>query len=307
MKIKIQIFCLLIILNLFSCQIRQNDRGDSVLVDFSNYDTSNQTNLDDTIRKLNVAVAAIISPRETFIYYQELFNYISEKINYHVDVRQRKTYDEINKMLYNHEVDIAFICSGAYTVAKEKSDIEILAVPVCNGKPFYQSYIITNKNSGIEKFEDFIGKTFAFTDPLSNSGKLYADKRLKDLNTPSDSFFVSTMFTHAHDISIQLVSKMVVDGATVDGLIYDYLAAFYPERVKNIKIIEKSEYFGIPPIVVPSNLDKGLKDQLKNIFLSLHNDSTGMKILNTLLIDKFVEGNDADYNSIRQIQRIDIR
>jgi phosphonate transport system substrate-binding protein len=288
---------------LFSCQITQNDQTDSILVDFSVYDTLNQTSHShDTIRKLSVAVSAIISPRETYIYYQELFNYISEKINYHIEVRQRKTYAEVNKMLYDQEVDLAFICSGAYTVAKEKGDIEILAVPVCNGKPFYQSYIITNKNSGIEKFEDFRGKSFAYTDPLSNSGKLYADKRLRDLNTTSDSFFASTMFTHAHDISIQLVSKTMIDGATVDGLIYEYLAAFYPDRVKNCRIVEKSEYFGIPPVIVPSGLNEGLKKQLRNVLLSLHTDSAGMIILDKLLIDKFIEGNDTNYNSIRQIQ-----
>src|SRR3989304_2004576 len=94
---------------------------------------------------------------------------------------------------------LLYITRNCLTISLKKLIIMLMSG---NEKPFYQSYIITNKNSGIEKFEDFIGKTFAFTDPLSNSGKLYADKRLKDLNTPSDSFFASTMFTHAHDISI---------------------------------------------------------------------------------------------------------
>lgn len=295
-------------LSMFSCQLKQNNQTNTVQVDFSVYDTLKQSgNINDTMSKLNVAIAAMISPKETFIYYQDLFNFISQKINYHIDIKQRKTYTEINKMLYTREVDIAFICSGAYALAKEKNNIEILAVPVCNGTPFYQAYVITNKNSGIEKFEDFCGKSFAFTDPLSNSGKLYADKRLKDLNTTSESFFASTMYTYAHDLSIQLVSKMMVDGASVDGLIYDYLATFYPERLKNVRIIEKSEYFGIPPVVVPSGLNQNLKKQLRDMFLTLHEDPEGKKILDKLLIDRFIEGNDTDYNSIRQFQNIAIK
>ena len=92
------------------------------------------------------------------------------------------------------------------------------------GKPVYQAYIIANKDSSIEIFEDFNGKSFAFTDPLSNTGRLYAIKRLKEINKTEKDFFSKTNYTHAHDISMQLVSKNIIDGATIDGLIFDYFA-----------------------------------------------------------------------------------
>ncbi len=294
----------IILVNGYACKEFVKDKNAAKEVDFRSgeFKSPEQTALQDSNKSLKVAVSAIISPLESFRYYQELFNYISGKLHNSIEFKQRKTYAEVNQMLVNNEVDFAFICSGAYTLISDK--VEILVVPVCNGKPFYQSYIIVNSQSGIRKFEDLRGKSFAFTDPLSNTGRLYAVKRLHDLNVTEKDFFSSTIYTHAHDISIQLVSKNVVDGAAVDGLIYQYQAKFHPETVKNIKIIEKSEDFGIPPVVVPRSLSPELKNRLRDIFLHIHQDSTGMKILNKLLIEKFIPGDDNNYNTIREMQKI---
>jgi phosphonate transport system substrate-binding protein len=286
-----------------SCYNKEAKQNDIIEIDFNdNQKLIESTLLYDTLPTINVAVAAIISPRETFSYYNELFEFISVKIDHQINFKQRKTYQEINDMLNNREVEMAFICSGAYVEEKLRSDIEILAVPVCNGKPMYQAYIITDKSSQIENFKDFQGKSFAFTDPLSNTGKLYADSRLAELNTTAESFFSYTIFSYGHDLSMQLVSKGVVDGATIDGLIYEYRASFFPEHVKNLKVIEKSEDFGIPPIVVPKDLDENLKDELRKTFYSIHKDSTGKKILDLLLIEKFIPGEDKNYDGIRRMK-----
>jgi len=295
-------FVLIICLLLFSCNSKKRDNIETVKVDFVNRIDSTSLKFNaDSIPVLKVAVSAIVSPKETYRFYSELLEYISQKINHQIVFKQRKTYEEVNDMLGSGEVDMAFICSGAYIDAKKTKGIEILAQPVCNGKTVYQAYIITHKSSGINDFTGLKGKTFAFTDPLSNSGKLYATKRTKDLNTTPEEFFSSTLYTYAHDKSIHLVAKQLIDGATIDGLIYDYMFQTTPELLKNIRIIEKSEDFGIPPIVVPGRLNAKLKKQLKGIVLTIHEDSLGKQILDRLLIEKFVEGSDRDYDGIRKI------
>ena len=249
---------------------------------------------------LKVAFSAIITPLETLNYYQDLLNYIATKLNYEIEFKQRKTYEEVNVLLAKNEVDLAFICSGAYVIEKDKNNIELLVVPISDGKPFYQAYIIVHESSEINSFEGLKNKSFTYTDPMSNSGKLYAEKRIIDLGQNVDTFFKSTMYSNAHDNSIQLVAKKIVEGATIDGLIYEYAKKYYPEKVENIKIIEKSEYFGIPPIVVPTSLGKATKQKLKKIFLEIHNDSVGKRILDKLMIDRFEEGKEENYNSIRE-------
>ena len=48
--------------------------------------------------QLKVAVAAIISPRETFVYYRQLLDYIGQKMGREIQFIQRKTYGEINEL-----------------------------------------------------------------------------------------------------------------------------------------------------------------------------------------------------------------
>lgn len=285
----------------FSCNDSNQNSTKPVIIDFSKQGSEQgQISNKDSIQKLKVAVSAIITPQETFMYYRDLFDYISEKLNYKVEFKQRKTYEEVNNLLESNEVDLAFICSLAYVIAEEKNTVELLAMPIFNGKPFYQAYIIVHKSSNIDNFKQLKEKSFAYTDPLSNTGRLYAEKRIKELGFRLDAYFSKTMFSNAHDASIQLVSKKIVDGATVDGLIFEYIAKYHPEKVKNIKVIEKSEEFGIPPVVVSKNIDVETKQKLKNIFLNIHKDSIGKQILSKLMIDKFIEGDDANYNSIRK-------
>jgi len=259
----------------------------------------------DTIPYLKVAVSAMISPKETFAYYKALFGYISGKTNKRIKIIQRKTYSEVNKLLNNHQVDMAFICSGAYVNDRQDGhSIKIVAIPVINGRPTYQAYIITYKYSGINKFEDLKGKSFAFTDPLSNTGYFYAISRIKSLGYNKKTFFKNYVFTYAHDNSIQLVAKQVVDGASVDGLIFDYLKHSHPERLKNIRIIEKSQLFGIPPIVVPPYTSDSTLKKLQRILCQMDKDSSGVKILKKLMIDRFIPANDSLYNSIRRMDKI---
>ena len=48
---------------------------------------------------LKVAVAAMISPKDTFVYYRQLLDYIGRNLGRDVQFIQRKTYSEINELL----------------------------------------------------------------------------------------------------------------------------------------------------------------------------------------------------------------
>ncbi len=273
------------------------------VVDFEKTTESQSINLaDEPDKTLKVAVSAILSPIETYDSYEQIFRYISEKLNRDIEFIQRKTYLEINQMLENGALDFAFICSGAYIELNADKGVELLAIPLSNNKPLYQAYVIVPERSDVNNFENLKNKSFAYTDPISNTGHLYALYRLHEMNEAEDGFFSSTIFTHGHDISIQMVAKGLVEGATIDGLVFDYLKAKEPERVKDIRVIEISQYFGIPPVVVTNRLDKQSQQQIRDIFLQIHEDTAARELINSLLIDRFIEGKDEDYNSIRQMK-----
>lgn len=253
---------------------------------------------------LRIAVAAMISPEETLSVYQELMDYIAAKLGRPVEIKQRRTYQEVNDMLGAGKLDAAILCSGTYVHAKRQYGVELLAVPVINGSPTYRSYIIVPQSSTAASLEELHRKRFAFTDPLSTSGYLYPVYYLVSRGRQPATFFAKTLFTYSHDNSIEAVAESVVDGAAVDSLIYDYLQTTNPALVARTRIINRSPPFGAQPVGVPKNLDLATKRALRDLFLGMDQDTTGRGILKKLGVDRFIAGDDALYDSIRKMLQV---
>ena len=250
---------------------------------------------------LRIAVAAMISPDETFGYYRDLLDYIGRKMGRSVELVQRDTYAEVNDLLEARQLDAAFVCAGPYVTGRDKFGMELVAAPVVNGEPVYYAYIIVPADSSAQSFEDLRGKKFAFTDPNSNTGALVPTYMLGLMGETPESFFASFIYTNSHDNSIKSVADKIVDGASVDSLIYDYLAVAQPELIQKTRILEKSPPYGIPPIVVHPDTDPELKAQLSQILLAMHLDPEGMAILTKLNIERFITVDDSLYDSVRQM------
>lgn len=300
-KIEMLSIIFLISLLIFSCG-GQSDQ-DKVRVDFSKRETIN-TRFQQKGKPLRAAVAARISPIENFFHYNEIFDYLSRRMGRRIVFKQRKTYEEINNLLESQELDFAFVCSGAYVKAKDENVVELLAVPQIKGKMSYLAYIIVHEDADIIDFDDLKGRSFAFTDPLSNTGCLYPIYLLKAMSRTEKDFFSDVIFTYAHDYSIQAVSSRIVDAASVDALIFDFLQEHSPQKTSKIRIIKRSVPFGIPPVVVSPRMNSGLKEELQSVFLAMDADPRGREILSHLDIDRFVLGIDRDYDSIRMMRRV---
>ncbi len=149
------------------------DHADVVLVDFSKTQAPARSESPRQGRPhLKIAVAAMISPKETFSYYRQLLDYIGDNLDRKIQLIQRKNYGEINELLAKGKIDLAFICSGPYVSGKDRDGVELLATPRVQGSHFYRAYLIVNRSAPFHSLEDLRGRVFAFTDPDSNTGKL---------------------------------------------------------------------------------------------------------------------------------------
>lgn len=252
---------------------------------------------------LHIAVGAMISPETTRVYYEELMRLIAEKMGRKAVFFQRRTYAEVNELVRKREADFAFVCSGPYVQGKKEFGMELLAIPVANGKTVYHAYIIVNKSSPINSLRDLRGKTFAFTDPQSNTGCLVPTYMLARLGETPKSFFRDFFFTQSHDNSIKAVANLQADGAAVDSLIWEFMNKIDPSVTSRTKIVEKSPPYGIPPIVVNPAMDPQAKQRLKEILLTLHEDPKGALLLAKIQVDRFVEGDDRIYDTVREMSR----
>jgi phosphonate transport system substrate-binding protein len=229
----------------------------------------------------------MLSASNTFIHYEELNNYIAEKMGVESEIIHRENYSEMNQLLENEQVDFASICTGAMLYLKEGS-YSIVAVPEIDGKSTYKSLLIANKNVKADDPAGLKGATFALTDRLSNTGYLFPTYYFtKNFNKP-EKFFRKVFFTGTHDKSVYLVNKGVVDAAAVDNLVFFNLKSQNLKNVKNIKIIHSSPEFGIPPIVASKKMSQKDIERLKDILLNMHTSEKGRGILKELMIDKFI-------------------
>ncbi len=292
-----KIFFLLIILSFSGCG--EQDKEVKVSLEKKEFIAPQKKG---DVKNIRIAVGGMTTPREGFIYYKHFLDYIGKKLGQHIDFVDRENYEEINKLVKKGDVDVAFVCGGPYVDGHKEFGMELLAAPVAYGGTVYYSYIIVFKNSPINNFKELRGKTFAFTDPLSNTGKLIPTYMLAIMNETPESFFKKFIYSQSHDKSIKAVAQNIVDGAAVDSLIWEYLNKTNLEFTSKTKIIKKSLPYGIPPVVVAPGLGLNLKKNLKEIFLNAHNDAKGKEILKGMMIDKFVDIDDSAYNSIREMK-----
>jgi len=252
---------------------------------------------------LRIGVGSMATPMIGFVYYLQFFDYIENKLGRPVKFVGQNKYGESHINLKSGNIDVAFVCGRPYVNGHDEFGLELLAAPQVNGKTIYYSYIIVPINSPIKNLEGLRGKTFAFADPMSNSGKLVPTYMLAKIGETPDTFFKRYFYTFAHDKLIKAVAEEIADGAAVDSLIWDYMNNVNPELTSKTKVIEKSAPYGIPPVVVRPGIDPETKEKLRQIFLNLHKDEKGREILKGMMIDKFVVIEDSAYDSIRDIQR----
>lgn len=262
------------------------------------------TPVQNEIRPLKVAIAAVISPQGTAESYAPLLEYLSAKLNRPVERVQRRTYSEVNELLRSGEVDLAFVCTSSYLLGKREFDLELLVAPQVGGEVVYRAQLIVPRESAADKIEDLRGKVFAFTDPTSFTGRVYPTYLLKDMGEEPETFFARTFFTYSHDDAIRAVADGIADGASVDSVVLDFALKRTPELARQIRVIYTSPPFGMPPVVVSPGLRPTIRAELESILLNMHEDADGLAALQVLNYDRFVHVSADDYQSAEIIDSL---
>lgn len=255
-------------------------------------------------RELRLSIGSIITPEQGYVYYRQMVDYLGERLDLSITVIDPGNYGKLNSMLKDGEVDVAFVCSGPYVEGRETFGLELLAAPVVNGEAAYYSNLIVPANSPAKSLDDLQGKSFAFTDPQSNTGCLVPRSQLARRGRTPEAFFSTFSYTFAHDRSIHAVAEGLVDGAAVDSLIWDYFSAADPKLRERARVVERFGPFAIPPMVAAPHVPQDLRERFRRALLTMHQDPQGQKILQGMHIDRFAPIDDGAYESIRRMLNI---
>jgi len=257
-----------------------------------------------TEEPLRIAVSAMTSPQTTEMLYRDLLELIGQKLDKPVAFVQRPTYEEVDELLKNNRIDLAFVCSGSYALGHEQYGLQLLVIPIIGGKRVYHSDIIVAKDSPLTSLEALRDKRFTFTSRSSNSGWLAPTFLLAQRQETAETFFSGISYSGTHDKAVHAVAHGMTDGAAVDSLILAHMVKDLDPSALAVKVIERSQDFGMPPVVVPPGIDAQLHQRLRQLFLTIHESAEGRYILDNLGIDFFTLANDSEYDSIRKMAHV---
>ncbi len=232
--------------------------------------------------------------------WQCLADYLSAYMGIPVKFEMKKTYKPLVDGLKSGEIDFANTGPLIYVKAHDVAGATPLVkpIPVSGKSPFYQSYIIVRKDSGIKTISQLKGKKFAFTDKESASGFLIPVLILTEAGVKDFKFFSDVLYTGDHDSSVSAVYNGYADGAGVSNYLF---AKGTNERLVDLEVIKKSDPIPTAPIVVRANMPPDVVKKIKEAFLSIDPDKKENRyFLDLIQVKSYIEASDKEYEPIRK-------
>ncbi len=227
-------------------------------------------------------------------------DYLAARIGYPVSFVVRESYQSILDLLFARQLDAAWICG--YPYVRDHARLKLLAVPLYEGAPTYQSYLIRHrKDAGkIQGWGDLKQRVLAYSDPLSNSGWLVPQGRLRAAGlSPQD--LRRSFFAHSHRNVAEAVATRLADAGCIDGYVWETMRLQKMAAVDNTEVIWKSEHYGFPPLVIRATEDSLPTRRLGEVLLAMRADAQGQPLLNALNLNGFITASPTLFDSIEKL------
>ncbi len=226
--------------------------------------------------------------------------YLETRLGRTVRFVQRGSYREIMDLLLGDTIDAAWICGYPFVVYEQR--LQLLAVPLYQAEPLYRSYLIVpSTDQRTTQIGDLRDRIFAFSDPRSNSGYLVPRVELLHVGQEPSTFFRRSFFTFGHRKVVEAVQVGLANAGSVDGYVWDTLAAQRPEAIRGVRVAWRSQQHAFPPIVARASLPSTDVDALRSALLQMQTDPAGAALLKDLNIDGFTIAKPALFDSIRKL------
>ncbi|TSE27400.1 PhnD: phosphonate ABC transporter, periplasmic phosphonate binding protein [Tepidimonas sediminis] len=218
-----------------------------------------------------------------------------------VTVRPFSAYGRVVDGLRQGGLDAAWLCGYPYVL--HRRELDLVATPLWRGEPRYQGYVIVREGAARHDWAALRGCTFAYADPLSNSGHLVVRHWLRQLGHDPETYFGRSFFTYAHRHVIEAVSVGLADAGAVDGYVWEWLRQRHPRRVQGTRVMWRSPSFAFPPLVARRGLPAGVRRSLAQALIGMRHDEEGAAVLAELQLDGFTTAEPAWYEPIERMAR----
>ena len=235
---------------------------------------------------------------------QEVAELLQKETGLHFKTSVATSYAAVIEAMGAGKVDVGWLATFSYVLAKDKYDVELLLVVQRFGSPFYRGQIMVRADSGINSLDSLQGKRFAFVDPASTSGHLYPKTLLLSKGLDPKTFFSKTIFAGSHNAVVLSIYKGEVDG----GAAYDgsraAVAKSYPDVFEKIKVLAYTKEIPNDTVSVRKELPEGLKVKLRNGLKKISESPKGSKVLKRLYGISGLMDLDGLFDPVREAGRL---
>jgi phosphate/phosphite/phosphonate ABC transporter binding protein len=232
----------------------------------------------------------------------QLAAYLSRALTVPVDVVVGDSYTDAIDRLARGEFELVELSPYAYALATQRVKLKCLVQSIADGSVTTSGYIFVREDSPRRTVADLKGATFAFVDPVSTSGYLFARKILKDNGIDYRKDLARTEFAGNHEAVLLAVMEGRVDaGATYQGA----FAAL--KRSKGVdpltfRIIAKSSRTPRDILCARADVPDAVVEAMTRALLALDGRSrAGREILGPLNLNGFQPADDSAYDEVRRV------
>jgi phosphonate transport system substrate-binding protein len=206
------------------------------------------------------------------------------------------------------KVDVGWLSPLPYVIAHDQYGVQVVLRTIRDNSDKYWSFIIARTDTGINKLEDLKGKRFAYGDPVSTSGCLYARELIRSKGYDPDKFFSQVIYAGAHDKVVMAVYNKQVDGGAIYGGVVSDAREKVADTIKDImqktKVIAKSAPIPNDTVSVRKGFPQKLTKKLVEGLMKVAKSDEGRVAIMTLYgIDGFVPAKDSDYDTVRKVAK----
>ncbi|PTX55133.1 phosphonate transport system substrate-binding protein [Melghirimyces profundicolus] len=228
---------------------------------------------------------------------------LAEGLEKPVEIKIYSDYQGVVEALKYKKMDMAFLGPLTFVQARETTGVHAVVTQLIDGKPYYHSYLIVPKESGLDSIEEVAENSkkirFAFGDPNSTSGSLIPGMALKKqgvFENEQEHDFKGITYTGSHDVTALSIQNGKYDVGAIDSAIFNQLVESGKVDKDKVRVIWKSEPLFQYPWAVRKDVDGPTVNKLRKTFLSIKDP----KILNVFGASGFTQAENSDYESIRR-------
>jgi len=256
-----------------------------------------------------LVLASLMAPNAD-PFYRALARYLTQVLGRRVRSLDKVDWTVREQMLHAGKADFGFVCGLQYVQVVDRGladlDLLVAAVPAGSryrGQPVYFSDVVVKFDSPFRTFDDLRGRSWAFNEPTSHSGYNVARYHVALKGVPV-GFFRQVVSGDAHQNSLRLVAKGLVDAAAIDSTVLEQELIDHPELAKRVQIIDSLGPSPIPPGVIGRHVSGPTRRALRAALLAMHERAEGRQVLALARYERFVAVTDLDYDRIREMARL---